>query len=63
MKILTNDSLFKLKKLFKEDTDIVNKPFNKIVELTPNYICRPLLLIHIAVPTTCCFWWSRNCTL
>ena len=32
MKILTNDSLFQLKKLFKEDTDIVNKPFNEIVE-------------------------------
>ena len=32
MKILTNDSLFQLKKLFKEDVDIVNKPFNEIVE-------------------------------
>ena len=32
MKILTNDSLFKLKKLFKDDTNIVNKPFNEIVE-------------------------------
>jgi len=31
MQILTNESLFKLKKLFKEDFNIVKKPFNEIV--------------------------------
>ena len=31
MQILTNESLFKLKKLFKEDFNIVKKSFNEIV--------------------------------
>ena len=31
MQILTNESLFKLKNLFKEDSNIVREPFNEVV--------------------------------